>query len=159
LALSTYGFLEGEIGVVRPLPESQLRAELGALVDRVMREQPARSDLFFHWAVDRGIIVSEHLQDWARQYLACFGQHCTMLAQGVPLPKFRAPLVVWRARDGFGSPVGSWEHAGAIASEYVIDGDHFAFLRPPGVLALAQQIADVLQHGCGAGASAPAVAR
>jgi hypothetical protein len=41
----------------------------------------------------------------------------------------------------------------------VIDGDHFAFLRPPAALSLANQIAAALQHGVAAGTSALPVAR
>jgi thioesterase domain-containing protein/acyl carrier protein len=146
LAVAAYRFLADDMSAVRPLSEKRLQDELGPLVDRVTGEHPGRSDLFYRWAVDNDLIVNDALREWARQYLAGFGQHCAMLSHDLPQPRFRAPLVVWRATDGFGSPVESWRHAGAIALEHVIDGDHFAWLRPPGVLALAKQMDEFLSQ-------------
>ena len=152
LSMATYRFLEREVGAVRSLTDSRLRLELGPLVEQVVRDGPERSDLFLRWSMDSGLIVGDAMHNWAQQYLACFGQHIAMLAPGLPLPRFRAPLVLWRASDGFGSPLDSWQHAGGLAIEHVADGGHFAFLRPPGVFALAQQLDEILRQ-------APAVAR
>lgn len=146
LCVATYWFLATDIGAVRPLSHARLHGELAALVDRVTGERPARSDLFFEWVSDRGLIVSDALWTWARRYLAGFAQHCAMLTRDLPHPRFVAPLVVWRATDGFGSPLESWRHAGAIAVEHVIDGDHFACLRPPAVVTLARQMDEFLRQ-------------
>jgi acyl transferase domain-containing protein/NADPH:quinone reductase-like Zn-dependent oxidoreductase/thioesterase domain-containing protein/SAM-dependent methyltransferase/acyl carrier protein len=144
LSMVTYRFLEQEIGAVRSLTDSRLRLELGALVEQVVRDGPDRSDLFLRWSVDSGLIVGDAMQRWARQYLAAFGQHCALLASDLRVPRFRAPLALWRASAGFGSPLESWQHQGA-AIEHVADGDHFAFLRSPGVSVLAKQLGGILQ--------------
>jgi acyl transferase domain-containing protein/NADPH:quinone reductase-like Zn-dependent oxidoreductase/thioesterase domain-containing protein/acyl carrier protein len=144
LSMASYRYLEREIGAVRSLTDSRLRQELGSLMDEIVREGPQGSDLVLRWSVDRGLIVGATMHSWAQQYLACFGQHLAMLAPGLPLPRFHAPLAIWRASDGFGSPLDSWQHAGAAAIEHVADGDHFAFLRPPGVFVLAKQLDEIL---------------
>ena len=143
LTVATYRFLERELGAVRSLTDRRLERELAPLVEQVMRDGPQRSDIFLRWAVDRGLIVGDTLQWWAQQYLAAFGQHCAMLAAGLPRPRLRAPLALWRASDGFGSGLPAWQHAGQ-ALEHVIEGDHFAFLRPPGVRVLAKQLDAIL---------------
>ncbi len=149
LCVATYQFLAEDTGSLRPLPEVRLRHELGPLVDHVTSDANAGADLFFDWAVDHDLIISDARRGWARQYLAGFGQHCAMLARELPHPRFRAPLVVWRATDGFGSAVESWRHAGAIALEHVIAGDHFACLRAPGVVTLAEQMDEFLRQRAG----------
>jgi acyl transferase domain-containing protein/NADPH:quinone reductase-like Zn-dependent oxidoreductase/thioesterase domain-containing protein/acyl carrier protein len=146
LSVATYHFLSHDMAAVRPLPESRLHVEMGPLVDRILGERPARGDLYFQWAVDNGLFVSDSLQGWGRQYVAGFGQHLAMIAHDLPQPRFQAPLVVWRASDGFGSALDSWGHEGAIAIEHVIAGDHFAFLRPPGVVGLARQMDEFLRQ-------------
>jgi len=146
LCVATYRFLANDIGAVRPLADARLRDELVALVDLVTGERPARSDLFFEWVSDHGLIVSDPLWAWARRYLAGFARHCAMLARDLPHPRFAAPLVVWRATDGFGSSLESWRHAGATAVEHVIEGDHFACLRPPAVVTLAGQMDEFLRQ-------------
>ena len=110
-----------------------------------MGEHLDRGDLYFQWAVDNGLFVSDSLQGWARLYLAGFGQHCAMIATNLPQARFQAPLVVWRAMDGFGSDLESWKYAGARAVEHVIEGDHFAFLREPGVDGLAADMDEWLR--------------
>jgi thioesterase domain-containing protein len=144
LAMATYRFLERELGAVRSLTDRRLGFELAQLVQQVMRDGPEQSDIFLRWAVDRGLIVGDTLQRWAQQYLGAFGQHCALLASELPRPRLRAPLAIWRATDGFGSELESWQHAG-VALEHVVEGDHFAFLRPPGVQALAKQLDAILQ--------------
>jgi NADPH:quinone reductase-like Zn-dependent oxidoreductase/thioesterase domain-containing protein/acyl carrier protein len=149
LTMATYRFLERELGAVRSLPDRRLRLELVPLVRQVMRDGPQRSDIFLRWAVDSGLIVGDTLQRWAQQYLAAFGQHCALLASALPVPRLRAPLALWRATEGFGSRLESWQHAG-VAVEHVVEGDHFAFLRPPGVQVLAKQLDAILQSAPGA---------
>lgn len=146
LSVATYHFLSHDMAAVRPLPESRLHADMSGLVDRVMGEHPDRGHLYFQWAVDNGLFVSDSLQDWGRQHLAGFGQHLVMIARDLPPPRFQAPLLVWRATDGFGSGVDSWQHGGTVAIEHVIEGDHFAFLRPPGVVGLAGQMDEFLRQ-------------
>jgi thioesterase domain-containing protein len=146
LSVATYRFLADDMAAVRPLSESRLHGDMERLVDRVIDEGPGRSDVFVDWAVHNDLMVSDRLEGWARQYLATFGQHCAMLAHDLPQPRFRAPLVVWRATGGFGSPVDSWRHDGAVAIERVIDGDHFAFLRRPGVVDLAAELDELLRQ-------------
>jgi acyl transferase domain-containing protein/NADPH:quinone reductase-like Zn-dependent oxidoreductase/thioesterase domain-containing protein/NAD(P)-dependent dehydrogenase (short-subunit alcohol dehydrogenase family)/SAM-dependent methyltransferase/acyl carrier protein len=144
LSVATYEFVS-DMGAVRPLPDSQLHAEMGRLVDRVIGERPGRADLYFQWAVDNGLFVSDGMQGWGRAYLAGFGQHLAMIAGDLPLPRFQARLALWRTTNGFGSPLESWAHDGARAIEHVIDGDHFEPLRPAGVITLARQMDDVLR--------------
>jgi myxalamid-type polyketide synthase MxaB len=148
LSMATYRFLERQIGTALALTDSGLRRELGPLVERVIREGHERSDVFLRWAVDRGLIVGDTMHTWARQYLSCFGQHCALLAPDLPLPRLRAPLAVWRAHEGFGSGLASWQHAG-VGIEHVTGGDHFAYLRPPGVLELAKQLDALLRQAPG----------
>jgi acyl transferase domain-containing protein/NADPH:quinone reductase-like Zn-dependent oxidoreductase/thioesterase domain-containing protein/acyl carrier protein len=145
LSVATYRFLAHDMAVVRPLPESRLHTEMGRLVDRVLGERSGRGDLYFQWAIDNGLFVSDSLQGWARLYLAGFGQHCAMIASDLPQARFQAPLLVWRAMDGFGSGVDSWQHHGATAIEHVIEGDHFAFLRSPGVDGFAAEMDEWLR--------------
>jgi thioesterase domain-containing protein len=152
LSMGTYRFLEREIGAVRSLTDRRLRLELGPLVEQVVRDGPGRRDLFLRWSIDSGLIVGDAMHAWAQQFLAGFGEHVAMLAPALPLPRFRAPLVVWRTSEGFGSPLDSWQHAGAVAIEHVVAGDHFAVLRPPGVFVLAKQLDEILRQ-------APAVGR
>jgi len=152
LTMATYRFLERELGAVRSLTDRRLGLELAPLVQQVMRDGPQRSDIFLRWALDRGLIVGDTLHWWAQQYLAAFGQHCALLASGLPLPRLRAPLALWRARDGFGSGLEAWQHAG-VALEHVVEGDHFAFLRPPGVRVLAKQLDAILESAPSAAAT------
>jgi hypothetical protein len=147
--MAAYRFLAEDMGAVRPLSQTRLRTDLEPLVDRVVAGGSPRADLFHQWAVDNDLLVSDALRHWARRYLTGFGQHCAMLARARPRPGFRAPLVVWRARGGFGSALESWRHAAAV--EHVIDGDHFAFFRPPGVLTLAAQLGELLGPRAGVG--------
>jgi len=146
LATATYRFLERELGAVRSLTDNRLRLELGPLVDEVVRAGPERSEVFLQWSLDNGLIVGDTMRTWAEQYLACFGQHLAMLGRELPRPRFRAPLAVWRAHEGFGSPLASWQHAGDVAIEHVAEGDHFALLRPPGVFVLAKQLDELLRR-------------
>jgi thioesterase domain-containing protein/acyl carrier protein len=148
LTMATYRFLERELGAVRSLTDQRLRLELAPLVQQVMRDGPRRSDLFLRWSADRGLIVGDVWQRWAHQYFAAIGQHCALLASGLPRPRFRAPLALWRATGGFGSGLEAWQHAGA-ALEHVIDGDHFALLRAPGVRVLAKQLDTILESAPG----------
>jgi NADPH:quinone reductase-like Zn-dependent oxidoreductase/thioesterase domain-containing protein/acyl carrier protein len=149
VSMAAYRFLADDMGAVRPLSQTRLRTDLEPLVDRVVAGGSPRADLFHKWAVDNDLLVSDALRHWARRYLTGFGQHCAMLARARPRPGFRAPLVVWRARGGFGSALESWRHAAAV--EHVIDGDHFAFFRPPGVLTLAAQLGELLGPRAGVG--------
>jgi thioesterase domain-containing protein len=144
LAVATYRFLAEDLGALRPLSETERRTELAPLVRAVVGARRPNTEVFVDWAVERDLITREALRDWVRRYLVGFGQHCAMLAGAVPLPSFRAPLVVWRAAGGFGSPVASWHHAGA--AEHVVAGDHFAFFRPPAVGTLATQLAALLRR-------------
>lgn len=149
VCVAMYRFLARDIGALRPLSDARLHDELAAVVDRVTGERSARPDLFFEWVSDRGLVVSDALWTRARRYLADFAQHCAMLSRDLPHPRFVAPLVVWRATEGFGSPLESWRHAGTIALEHVIDGDHFACLRPPAVVTLARQLDEFLRQHAG----------
>jgi len=148
LSVATYVFLERGLRVVRPFPERRLRTEFTRLVDRILQGDPWEgSNLFYRWALDNELITNTSAKLIAQQYLTCFGQHCALLAEDLPRPRLRAPLVVWRSRDGFGSGVDTWDH-GVIAVEHVLDGDHLAPLRAPGVRTLATQLEAFLRgHG------------
>jgi acyl transferase domain-containing protein/NADPH:quinone reductase-like Zn-dependent oxidoreductase/thioesterase domain-containing protein/SAM-dependent methyltransferase/acyl carrier protein len=154
LGVATYRFLAEDMNAVRALPPERLHADFGRLAAHVVSEP--RADVFLQWALEHDLIVSDPLRAWAGRYLAAFGQHCLMLAADLPQPRFRAPLVVWRATDGLGSAVESWRHAGEVAIEHVAAGDHFAFVRPPAVVTLANQM-DAFLHR--PGVETPSAAR
>ena len=149
LSLASYVFLQEELGILRPRPEHQLRDEIAALVDRVSTESSGGGEAFYRWVVDKGLTTSAVFDDVARQALARFEQHCRLLTRELPQPRFRAPLIVWRARDGFGSGLESWERDGGIGREYVFEGDHNSLMRPAALKAVAEQMLEFLQVSAG----------
>jgi len=146
LAMASYGFMQQEMGILRPRAEHQLREELSPLVDRVASEATGGGDAFYQWVVANELATSKALEEIARQYLIRFEQHCRLLTRGLPSPAFNAPLVVWRATDGFGSPLESWGRNGAPGREHVVDGDHNALLRPAVLRVIAGQLTAFLNE-------------
>jgi acyl transferase domain-containing protein/NADPH:quinone reductase-like Zn-dependent oxidoreductase/thioesterase domain-containing protein/acyl carrier protein len=148
LSMAAYLFLQEEAGIVRPRPEKQLRGEISQLVDRVSRESEGGGEVFFRWVVANELTASKNLEGVTRQYLSRFEQHCRLLTRELPVPRFRAPLFVWRARDGFGSGLESWEHMGDVSREHVFDGDHNALIRPAALRVVAEQTCEFLRQVC-----------
>ena len=150
LSMASYMFLQEEMGVLRPRPESQLRDEISGIVDLVAGGAAGGGGAFYKWVVENQLTTSKALEEVARQYLTRFEQHCRLLTGGLPCPSFRAPLIVWRASHGFGSPLQSWERNGAAGREHVFDGDHNSVMRPAALRVVAQQLIDFMQESRGA---------
>jgi thioesterase domain-containing protein/acyl carrier protein len=146
LAVAAYVFAQQESGLVRALPEARLRADFAELVDTILREPAAGSDIFYRWVIGEKLVVAPALEPLARLQLTRFEQHCRLLAQELPLPRFRAPLCVWRALRGFGSPVEAWRHLGDRSREHVFDGDHNALVRPAGLRVVGRQLTEFLDE-------------
>ena len=144
LAVAAYLFLQQELGLLRARSAESLQEEIAQLVDRVFDEQSG-GEVFFSWAVQRGLMMSPDLEGFARSYLARLEQHCRLLTRPMRLPRLRAPLYVWRASHGFGSPLASWDHRGDVGREFVIDGDHNALIRPAALELIASTLNDVLE--------------
>src|SRR4029453_6197334 len=100
------------MGMLRPLATDRLHDDICTLVDRVARESSGGGDVFFRWVVENELTTSKALEELARQYLVRFEQHCRLLSRGLPRPEFGAPLIIWRARDGFGSALETWGGGG-----------------------------------------------
>jgi thioesterase domain-containing protein/acyl carrier protein len=144
LAVAAYLFAEQEIGLVRPMDESQLGEEIARLVTAILADDTAGSDVFFRWVTERRLVTAPALEPVTRQHLNRFEQHCRLLTRALPLPRFRAPLCIWRARDGFGSGLESWEHLGELSREHVVDGDHNALIRPAALQLVGRQMTEFL---------------
>jgi acyl transferase domain-containing protein/NADPH:quinone reductase-like Zn-dependent oxidoreductase/thioesterase domain-containing protein/SAM-dependent methyltransferase/acyl carrier protein len=140
MAVAAYQFAQETVGLVRPLAEPALTAEIRSVVDAIFAGNDEGGELFYHWVASRGLIVSPALADVARHQLTCFEQHCHLLRQPLPLPPLHAPLCVWRARDGFGSGLASWRDAGPLDRCYIIDGDHNAWTRPAALATIGRQM-------------------
>jgi len=145
LSIASYMFLHQEMGILRERSKEQLRDEIRTLVDQMGSESFAGGDVFFRWVVENELTTSKALEDLAQQYLMRFEQHCRLLTSDLPRPDFSAPLIVWRARDGFGSGLESWQQNGALTREHVFDGDHNALMRPAALERVAGQMMDFLQ--------------
>jgi NADPH:quinone reductase-like Zn-dependent oxidoreductase/thioesterase domain-containing protein/acyl carrier protein len=145
LSVASYLFVARETGLVRILPDAELRREMAGVVDRVMQTDSGGGDIFFRWVVDRKLTTTANA-DFALEYLSRFEQHCRLLTRELPRPRFRAPLLVWRAQDGFGSRADGWDHAG-MTIDHVLQGDHLAWTREPALTSLACQLDTVLVNG------------
>jgi NADPH:quinone reductase-like Zn-dependent oxidoreductase/acyl carrier protein len=145
LAVAAYRYLQQDAGVLQTRSEGSLEPEMARLVDRVFDEQSG-GDVFFSWAVERGLLLSTDLEGFARSYLARLEQHCRLLTRPLRRPRLQAPLYVWRASRGFGSPLASWEHTGQAGRELVIDGDHNALIRPAALERIASLLNDVFDR-------------
>ena len=148
LCMASYAFMQEEMGVLRPLPEHELRADISRLVTQVAGESTGGGDAFYQWVISKELAASKAHEAVAREYLGRFEQHCRLLTQGLPRPSFRAPMLIWRARDGFGSGLESWDHLDR-GREYVFDGDHNSLMRPGTLRLVAEQLLEFLS---GAGA-------
>jgi NADPH:quinone reductase-like Zn-dependent oxidoreductase/thioesterase domain-containing protein/SAM-dependent methyltransferase/acyl carrier protein len=155
LAVAAYFFAQQESGIVRAVPEARLRADLAGLVDTILQDPTAGSDVFYRWVVDQELVAAPALEGVAREQLNRVEQHCRLLARELPLPRFSAPLCVWRARLGFGSPLEAWRHLGGQSREHVFDGDHNALVRPAGLRVVAGQLLEFLDEVLDARLEAP----
>lgn len=149
LSMASYRFLQEELGALRPIPEARLRHDIARLVDRVAAETAGGGAAFYEWVTENRLTTSAAFDDLARQALARFEQHCRLLARGLPAPSFRAPLIVWRAKDGFGSSLQSWERNTAMDREHIVDGDHNSLMRAGALQAVAAQLVEFLQISAG----------
>ena len=145
MATASYLFVQEELGILRPVPEHQLRDDIRWLVDRVASESSGGGDMFYQWVVQNRLTTGEASENAARQAMSRFEQHCRLLARELPRPRFRAPLIVWRARDGFGSDLQSWERDAGVGREHLFDGDHNTLMRPAALERVAEQMVEFLQ--------------
>ena len=145
LSVASYRFLQEELGVLRPRDESRLRADIAGLVDRVARDDSGGGDAFYQWVVENDLTTSKAFEEVAREAVTRFEQHCRLLARELPRPRFRAPLIVWRARDGFGSGLETWDREGGIGREHVFEGDHNALMQAAALKTVAGQMIEFLQ--------------
>ena len=127
---------------MRPLPDRTVRSEVSVIVEAILGGYDGGGDLFFQWLQSQQLVMSPALEEVARQQLTCFEQHCQLLREPLPVPQPRAPLCVWRARSGFGSPLTSWQHPGAMDCEYIYEGDHTGWTQPGTIEPMARQLAD-----------------
>jgi thioesterase domain-containing protein len=144
LSVASYLFLQQEMGILQPRAEACLRDEIGALVDQIAVGASGGGEAFFRWVVENQLTTSAALEDLARQYLVRFEQHCRLLTHELPQAGFSAPLIVWRARDGFGSGIESWGRSSALDREHAFEGDHNALMRPDALERVGAQLVDFM---------------
>jgi NADPH:quinone reductase-like Zn-dependent oxidoreductase/thioesterase domain-containing protein/SAM-dependent methyltransferase/acyl carrier protein len=143
MAVAAYHFAQSDVGLVRPLDERRLHGDISRIVDRILRDD--RSDggeRFSEWVLENQLVASPGLEDVTRRHLSRFEQHCGLLAGSLPLPRFAAPLCVWRASHGFGSRLAAWEHPGEHNREHLVEGDHNAVIRPDGLALIGRQMTE-----------------
>ena len=141
LIVSTFGWLEQELGIVVPVSTRTLSNRAAELASELLSEAPGqRSRFILEWLTAEGYLT-EVPSRTAQDYLSRLETHLSMLSDELPLEPIQAPLCLWRARRGFtnGSPL--WcQVSNRILHEEVLDGDHFSLMQPPQVEILASQM-------------------
>jgi len=144
LTVAAYRFVQQQTGILQPLPDAELHDAMAGLVERVIAEPDGGGDVFFDWVEARDLITNRALAGAVAQQMKRIERHCRLITSGLPLPRFAAPLYLWRASQGFGSDLASWGHGAAIDREFLVDGDHHSLVRPAVLEAIGAQLSEAL---------------
>jgi acyl transferase domain-containing protein/NADPH:quinone reductase-like Zn-dependent oxidoreductase/thioesterase domain-containing protein/NADP-dependent 3-hydroxy acid dehydrogenase YdfG/acyl carrier protein len=146
LFVAVYRLLETRFGILAHLPQDRLAREAAEVARRMTAEVEATNvSIAYEWMVEKGYLIKNVSRDLLEGYFGQLFVNFVLLAGDSPVRPVKAPVYVWRARDGLGAGNQPWtDVVSNLRSEEVVDGDHFSLMMPPSCTVLARRINECL---------------
>ncbi|MBI4589538.1 MAG: SDR family NAD(P)-dependent oxidoreductase, partial [Candidatus Rokubacteria bacterium] len=148
IIMETYGLLERELGVLRPLPAERLSDEAREVSEAILLcGMDERVEAVITWLTEQKHIEEDIPYGTMTQYLSGFFRrfeiHTSLISKFEPR-MIRAPVSIWWAREGLSGTRQAERHWGMYTSggvvEGTIEGSHYAVMYPPAVSTLAAEL-------------------
>jgi thioesterase domain-containing protein len=137
------GMLPGVELVSEEILEETVAAFADSLLDTSAEERMA---LVESWLQEQEIVSGDESKSLVRDVIAVFFAHWR-ITKGFAPSAVRAPVHVWRAKDGNAPSIaqGAWKACFPnLVVEGMVPGSHFGVMKPPQVDTLAERVAEAM---------------